>query len=115
MSIKSVLALTLVLGSSATMAECVNPETPALPDGSSATMQDMIAGQKTVKVFQADNIAYMSGLEKVFNEAEAAGETGTDEEKAAAKATYEKALDQYNSAVSAEEEVAGQFNIEIRE
>ena len=115
MSIKSILAFTLILGSSASIAECETPAQPNVPDGGSASMQEMIEGQKSVKSFQAENIAYMACLEKLFTEAEAAGKTGSDEEKAAAMEVYNKALSEYNSAVSAEEEVAGQFNTEIRE
>jgi hypothetical protein len=115
MSIKSILAAALILGSSATLAECVAPEAPSLPDGSSATMQDMIAGQKAVKAYQAENISYMSCVEEQIAAAEASSTTGTKEEKAAAEAAKEKAEAIYNSAVSVEEEVAGQFNTEIRE
>ena len=49
---KSLLAL-LALGSSMAMAECVQPESPTLPDGSSATMDDMIAGQLAVKALRS--------------------------------------------------------------
>jgi hypothetical protein len=115
MNIKVSVTLALLLGSTVSMAECVAPDAPTLPDGGDATMQDMIAGQNAVKTFQTDNITYMVCLEKVFNEAEAAGKKGSDKEKAAATAVYEKALDEYNNAVSKEEEVAGQFNTEIRE
>jgi hypothetical protein len=115
MSIKSILASALILGCSATMAECVAPEAPSLPDGSSASMQDMIAGQKAVKAFQAENITYMSCVEKLITEAEAKATAGTEEEKAAALAARAQAESVYNAAVSVEEEVAGQFNTEIRE
>jgi len=115
MNVKSILTLTLALGSSASMAECIAPQSPALPDGATSSMQDMIAGQGAVKSFQAENIEYMACLEKVFTEAEAAAQEGSDEEKAAATAIYDSAVNDYNSAVSKEEEVAGQFNTEIRE
>jgi hypothetical protein len=115
MNLKSILALTLALGSTATMADCTTPNSPALPDGATASMQDMIAGQNAVKTFQKTNIEYMTCLENVFNEAEAATKKGSDEEKAAATAVYDEAVNAYNNAVSMEEEVAGQFNIEIRE
>ncbi|MEH6580601.1 MAG: hypothetical protein V7754_01605 [Halioglobus sp.] len=115
MNIKSVLTLSLVLGSPLGIAECVGPEAPSLPDGTSSTMQDMIAGQTAVKEFQAANIEYMGCLEKVIAAAEAAGQEGSDEDKAAAEAAFTEANNEYNSAVSKEEEVAGQFNTEIRE
>lgn len=109
------VALALVLGSSVTLAECAKPAKPVLPDGATSSMEDMIAGQTAVKSFQAANIEYMACLEKIFTEAEAAALEGTDEEKAAASKAYEESLTEYNNAVSVEEEVAGQFNTEIRE
>jgi|TARA_B110000238_G_scaffold134477_1_gene144859 hypothetical protein len=115
MKIKTLATLALLMGSSVSMAECMMPEAPTLPQGATSTMEDMIAGQSTVKKFQADNIAYMGCLEKSFNEAEAASKKGTKEDKAAATAAYDNAVNEYNNAVSKEEEVAGQFNTEIRE
>ena len=76
----------------------------------------MLAGQKAVKTFQAANVAYMKCLEEGFTAAEEVAKNGTtDEEKAAAQAEYTQGIDAYNDAVSKEEEVAGQFNVEIRE
>jgi hypothetical protein len=115
MKIKTLATLALLMGSSVSMAECMMPEAPTLPQGATSTMEDMIAGQSTVKKFQADNIAYMGCLAKSFNEAEAASKKGTKEDKAAATAAYDNAVNEYNNAVSKEEEVAGQFNTEIRE
>ena len=110
----SLLGLTLV--SSQAFAECTSPEAPNLPDGATASMEDMLAGQKAVKTFQAANVAYMKCLEEGFTAAEEVAKNGTtDEEKAAAQAEYTQGIDAYNDAVSKEEEVAGQFNVEIRE
>jgi hypothetical protein len=108
--------LGLALGSTMTVAgECVQPEAPTMPDGASASMEEMLNGQKAVKTFQSANMDYMKCLEEKFTAAEAAGLAGSDEEKKAAKSTYDKAIEAYNAAVSKEEEVAGQFNTEIRE
>jgi hypothetical protein len=96
------------------MAECVAPDRPALPDGTSATMEQMLAGQKAVKAFQEANVAYMKCLEETFTAAEATVKAGGDG-AAEAQKTYTDAVDAYNEAVSAEEAVAGQFNTEIRE
>lgn len=108
--------LGLALASGQALAECTSPEAPTLPDGASASMEDMLAGQKAVKTFQEANVAYMQCLEEGFTAAEETAKNGTtDEEKAAAQAEYTKGVDAYNDAVSKEEEVAGQFNVEIRE
>ncbi len=115
MNLLKISALGLILASTGVAADdCVNPTAPAMPDGASSTMEQMIAGQKGVKAFQAANIEYMSCLEARFTAAEAQSVEGSDDEKATAKETYEKSIDAYNAAVSAEEQVAGQFNTEIR-
>ncbi|QIB65583.1 hypothetical protein [Kineobactrum salinum] len=112
------LLATLALGSSVAMADCVKPDAPSLPDGASASMDDMLAGQKSVKTFQEANLEYMGCLEKTFTAAKSRIESGkvSDAETAEElKSNYEKAVDDYNAAVSREETVAGQFNTEIRE
>lgn len=104
--------LGLALGSTVTVAgECVAPEKPTVPDGGSSSMEQMLAGQKAVKVFQTANLEYMACLEPQIEAARAASEAGTD----GAEATYKQLEESYNDAVSKEEEVAGKFNTEIRE
>lgn len=112
MKIFKYTALAMALGSTAAFAaDCDKPSPPELPDGASSSMEQMLGGQKAVKAFQTANLEYMKCLEPMLNEATAAAEAG--EEGAMDKS---KALEEaYNGAVSAEEEVAGQFNTEIRE
>lgn len=105
-------ALALALGStSALAADCEMPAAPSLPDGASSSMEQMLEGQKAVKAFQAANLDYMKCLEPVMAAATAAVEAGED----GAAERYKTLEEQYNGAVSVEEEVAGQFNTEIRE
>lgn len=117
MKLINATALSLILGSSmANAADCVNPDAPSIPDGASSTMEQMIAGQKAVKSFQASNIEYMSCLEARINEAEANFLKSTDKaEKEASQKLSSETADAYNEAVSAEESVAGAFNSAIRE
>jgi len=109
--------LSLVLGSSLASAgeDCVNPDAPVVPDGASSSMEDMIAGQKSVKAFQVSNIEYMTCLEARFNAAELKIAETSGDEKAASQKLFNDSLDAYNAAVSAEETVAAQFNTAIRE
>lgn len=111
----TVLAAGLLFTAGAAADDCTAPEAPALPNGETSTMEDMLGGQKAVKAFQAANLEYMSCLETRFTAAQEAAKSGSDEEKSAAQATYTEAMDAYNAAVTKEEEVAGQFNAEIRE
>lgn len=106
--------LGLALGSTVSIAsDCVQPDMPVMPDGASASMEDMLNGQKAVKTFQAANMDYMKCLEEAHKAAEAAAASDrSEDDKKAAWAAFEGT---YNEAVSKEEEVAGQFNTEIRE
>jgi hypothetical protein len=115
MKLIKITALGLFLGSSFAIADdCVNPDAPTVPDGASSTMDQMIAGQKAVKAFQASNIEYMACLEPGITAAGEQMETASGDEKAAAKEAYNEKEAAYNAAVSAEESVAGDFNVAIR-
>ena len=104
----------LILGSTASIADdCTAPPSPTPPDGATASMEQMLAGQKAVKAFQAANTDYRSCLDPLVTAAEvaAAGDSpGPD-----LQATIAQLNDDYNASVSAEEEVANQFNVALRE
>jgi hypothetical protein len=112
MKLAQTAILSLALGSGSALAQdCTAPTAPQLPDGASSTMEQMLEGQKAVKAYQAANLEYMKCLEPVL----AAAEAELKEEVEGAAEKYKQVEDSYNAAVSAEEEVAGQFNTEIRE
>jgi hypothetical protein len=86
-----------------------------MPDGSQATMQAMLAGQKSVKTFQTSNMEYMQCLERKYSAAETTAKRAKDAvKKSQARTEYAKSIDAYNAAVSAEEAVAGDFNVALR-
>lgn len=107
------LAALALVSANSIAGECSIPDIPELPDGGSATMEQMLEGQKSIKAFQTANLEYMSCLDPLIAAAaEAANaDSASDEDKAAVKQLEEK----YNTAVSVEEDLAGQFNTEIRE
>ncbi|CAA0115346.1 Uncharacterised protein [Halioglobus japonicus] len=104
----------LALSSSVSFAQdCTAPATPTLPDGSTATLEQMLAGQQAVKDFQADNTAYRTCLEPHIAAAESAasGDSPGQELVEALKVL----TDDYNASVSKEEALATDFNTELRE
>jgi hypothetical protein len=106
--------LGLIFSSAGSMAaDCTPPEIPTMPNGASASMEQMLEGQQAVISFQEVNLEYMSCLDPLVTAATEKATAGgaSKEDKAAVKALEEL----YNSAVSSEEELAGQFNTEIRE
>lgn len=106
------LALILALSSSALIAEeCSMPDMPTLPDGNSATMEEMIAGQQAVKAFQASVEAYRGCQDSMMETLK----TRVAEGDEAAVDDFQAATDAYNTSVSLEEKLAEQFNQAIRD
>lgn len=116
----AVAALSLCLGSILSVTAnaedmCQKPDQPIMPDGSEATMEAMLAGQKAVKAFQESNMEYMQCLEARYSAAETDVKNATDENaQSLAKADYARSIDAYNAAVSVEEAVAEEFNVALR-
>ena len=107
----ALLAITLT-SAHASADDCVKPDAPSIPNGASSTMEQMLAGQKAVKAFQAANLEYMGCLEPMITAAQAKLQDGEGSEEAIA--AYKKLEETYNAAVSMEEEVAGAFNAQIK-
>lgn len=111
-TIKLLLAGLAVASAPVFAEDCEAPDLPELPNGETASYDDMIAGQGAVKAFQAENLEYMNCMEPLITDAltAAQADSATDADKAKVKALE----DAYNAAVSREEELAGQFNNAIR-
>lgn len=90
-------------------AACTAPDEVSVPDGSQASMEEMLAAQTAVKTYMADMEAYLSCLE---TEANAAKKAAADEETI--KATEAAHSKEHNSAVDGMERVANSFNEQIR-
>jgi hypothetical protein len=113
---KNAIKLTLAglaLASAASFAEeCTAPAVPDLPDGTTATLEQMLDGQAAVKAYQASNTAYRSCLEPLISDAEVAASGDSPPAEVTEKL---KALNEhYNASVSAEEGLANKFNSELK-
>ncbi|MDZ7783357.1 MAG: hypothetical protein U5K56_10670 [Halioglobus sp.] len=93
--------------------DCAAPETPVVPDGKTASMEEMVAGQEEVKAFQTANLEYRNCLDPkiVAATANVTAEDASKEDVAELKELNEA----YNEAVTREEHLAEQFNTQIRE
>lgn len=109
-SLKPLLFAASLLTSLTTMADCTAPDQPSLPDGASSTMDEMIAGQQAVKAFQADAQAYRACLDETIESLRSAAADGDE----AAGESFAATTDAYNASVAAEEQVANDFNAQIR-
>jgi hypothetical protein len=94
---------------------CDLPQAPTLPKGGEATMEEMVAGQGSVKSYQKALATYRDCVSADIDSAKAAMKEASDaDEVKRLNAQHESAVSAFNKAVELEEKVAGQFNVEIR-
>ena len=96
--------------SGAWAANCTEPSKPSIPNGSTATMEEMVAAQTAVKAYQASMESYRSCLDVYMKSLKPALSEGESE----AGASYLASNRNFNSSVSEEEEVAAEFNDAIK-
>ncbi|GAC1456719.1 MAG: hypothetical protein PVS2B3_04080 [Steroidobacteraceae bacterium] len=96
-----------------TFADCTYPAAPGkIPDGATATMEDMLAGQKAVKEYDKAINDYIACIDKELKESIA---KGGDQLKPERKADMEKVEAQkHNAAVDQEQSVADRFNEQVK-
>ena len=127
---KNILLILLSFFSTYSVAECVLPTAPKHPDGAVSNMEEMVAGQRAVRAFQAEVREYRAclvGIEEAISDdidtAEAAinakfdeiGELAKEDGGDDALQSYQVLQDTYNAAVDKLKAVADEFNAEIRE
>lgn len=109
----SVLAITLSAG--AAMADdCTAPgAAPSVPNGSSATKDEMIAGSQAVRTFQGNTQAYIDCLDA--EEARLAEIDAKGDEAKKIMSQREALIVRHNAAVDELTRVAGEFNQAVRD
>ncbi|MFK7731537.1 MAG: hypothetical protein AB8B48_07925 [Pseudomonadales bacterium] len=105
----TLVALLLSSAASFSWAECDRPERPAVPNGSEATMDDMVAGQTAVKAYVADGDAYIKCLEAEENSAMSDVDSSDENAVAAAEAANAERIKTHNEVVDEMTTVAGEW------
>jgi len=82
--------------------DCLPPTAPTITDGSTASMEEMLAGQGHVKQFVAAGDAYIACLAKIIDSPERS------------PADRNAATAEHNRTVKSMEQVAAEFNAQIR-
>ena len=97
----SLLALAALVAAPSSYAACTYPHAPGqLPDGATATQEEMVASQKEVKQFMSDMDVY---LKCVDDENPTKPGKLTDEQKKEQDAREKVRMQKHNAAVSEEE------------
>jgi hypothetical protein len=109
---KALLSLTvLALSAIPAHADCTYPSAPSrIPDGATATLQEMVDAQKAVKQFDQQIAEYTSCI-KLEEAAQLKGDKLTDEQK---KAIQAQQAAKNNAAVDADQALADRLNEQIR-
>ena len=90
---------------------CDYPKKAEVPDGATASKEEMLAGQTSVKTYMAAMETYLACIEKDEKDTLATLTDITEEEKATRDAALTK---KYNAAVAEMELIAAQFNEQVR-
>jgi hypothetical protein len=107
------LAAATALSSGAAYADCPYPPAPdKLPDGATATLQDMLAGQKAVADYNKAVNDYVACIDQ---EVDAAIAKGGDKIKPEQKADMQRVETQkHNAAIDQLQKVADRFNEQVK-
>jgi hypothetical protein len=107
------MALTAALTAAPVRADCPYPAAPdKLPDGSSATLEDMVAGQKAVKAYDKAINDYVACID---HELDDAIKKGGDQLKPQQKTDMQHVEAQkHNAAIDQLQSVADRFNEQVK-
>jgi hypothetical protein len=111
--IASALVVASMLTAGLAHAECVYPKAPtSIPDGKTATEEQMVTGMKAVKDYNAQVTAYLNCLDmQMQTDITAAGAEAPPETIAQIKAINAK---RHNAAVEELESHAARFNEQVK-
>lgn len=112
-SLLAAVAVAAAVLAPAAYADCAYPPAPGhLPDGSTATLKDMLAAMKTVNTYNHQMEAYLSCIQLERDSSIAqAGAKLTKQQKQELEAIE---IQKHNAAVDQLHTVADQFNAQVR-
>lgn len=108
--LQALLATVFFLGVSVALA-CDYPQRTEVPNGNSATKEEMIEGQRNVKSYMAAMEEYLACIESAEQETIAGSDDLDEEQKQQRIAMFNK---KYNAAVEEMNLVAESFNAQVR-
>ncbi len=108
--IKLVCSISVLFGVQSALA-CDYPERVTVPNGTTATKEDMLQGQRGIKKFVADIEVYLECIVEEERIARAAIEIISAEDEQQRDDLLNR---KYNAAVDEMERLAAQFNVEVQ-
>ncbi len=115
----SALVLAAGIVTSAAAQDCSAPKAPDVPNGATASEEQMVQGQQAIKSYMAESTAYLSCLAqegKRFRDQIMKDKSLSDADRKAKLAEKDKELTKrHNDAVDEQESIAARFNNAVRE
>jgi hypothetical protein len=113
------ITATAVLSAGTAYADCSYPTPPDhIPDGNTATMQEMVEAQKAVKEYDKAINAYVACIQLERDDAigklAKPGETPTAEQKKAMQDMQRVEIQKHNAAIDQLQSVADRFNEQVK-
>jgi hypothetical protein len=113
------IAATAVLSAGTAYADCSYPPPPDhIPDGNTATLQEMVEAQKAVKEYDKAINAYVACIQLERTDAVTKiakpGETPTAEQKKAMDDMERVEVQKHNAAIDQLQSVAARFNEQVK-
>ena len=110
---KALLAIAIATAATAAYADCPYPVAPTkLPDGATATMQDMIDGQNAVKGYDKAINDYVTCIDKELDDSIA--KAGKDLKPEQKKHMQDLEAQKHNAAIDELQNVATRFNEQVK-
>jgi hypothetical protein len=112
-------AAAAVLSAGTAYADCSYPTPPDhLPDGNTATLQEMVEAQKAVKQYDKDINAYVACIQLERNDAVGKiakpGEKPTPDQKKAMDDMERVEIQKHNAAIDQLQSIADRFNEQVK-
>jgi hypothetical protein len=110
---KALLAIAFGMATAAAYADCPYPQAPTkIPDGATATLEEMVAGQKAVGAYQKAINDYTACIDKELDDSIA---KGGDKLKPEQKQDMQRVEAQkHNAAVDQLQAIADRFNEQVK-
>ena len=110
---KALLPIAFAAATAAAYADCPYPQAPTkIPDGATATLEDMVAGQKAVGAYQKAINDYTACIDKELDDTIAkAGDKLKPEQKADMQRVEAQ---KHNAAVDQLQAIADRFNEQVK-
>ena len=113
------IATTAVLSAGTAYADCSYPPPPDhIPDGNTATLQEMVEAQKAVKEYDKAINAYVACIQLERNDAVGKiakpGETPSADQKKAMDQMERVEIQRHNAAIDQLQSVADRFNVQVK-